>query len=137
MRHTHDMRDVKITFYTCGAVAAYTCGAVAALFEDLIEMGICAVNPVQVNAKDMEPERLKREYGDRLAFWGGVDTQRILPFGTPDEVRDETRRIIEILGKGGGYVLNSVHNIQVEVPPENVVAMFDAARTHRYKGAGP
>jgi uroporphyrinogen decarboxylase len=60
-----------------------------------------------------------------------------LPFATPDEVRDEIRRIIEILGKGGGYVLNSVHNIQPEAPLENVVAMFDAARTHRYKGAGP
>jgi uroporphyrinogen decarboxylase len=79
----------------------------------------------------MEPERLKAEFGDRVTFWGGIDTQRILPFGTPDEVRAEVRRIIDILGPGGGFVLNSVHNIQAEVPPENVVAMFDEARSYR------
>ena len=75
----------------------------------------------------MEPRRLKEEFGDRIAFWGGIDTQRILPQGTPEEVRVEARRIIEILGIGGGYVLNSVHNLQPGVPPENIVAMFDEA----------
>ena len=83
----------------------------------------------------MEPERLKEEFGNRVTFWGGIDTQKLLPFATPDEVRDEIRRIIEILGKGGGYVLNSVHNIQGGVPPENVVSMFDTGRAHRYDGA--
>ncbi len=116
--------DVKIMYHSCGAIHPF--------FDDLIEIGADAINPVQVNAKDMEPEKLKEEFGDRVAFWGGIDTQKLLPFGTADEVRAETRRIIEVLGKGGGYVLNSVHNIQPEVPPENIVAMFDSARTHRY-----
>ncbi len=71
--------------------------------------------------------RLKREYGKDLAFWGGVDTARVLPFGSPSEVRDEVQRRIEDLGHGGGYVLGAVHNIQEEVPPENICALFDAA----------
>jgi uroporphyrinogen decarboxylase len=80
----------------------------------------------------MEPERLKEEFGDCLTFWGGINTQEILPFGTPQEVAEETKRIISILGKGGGYILNSVHNIQAEVPPENIVAMFETGAAHRY-----
>jgi uroporphyrinogen decarboxylase len=97
----------------------------------MIELGVDAINPVQVNAANMEPERLKAAFGDRLSFWGGIDTQKILPLGSPDEVRQEVRRIIDILGKDGGYVLNSVHNIQPDVPPENVVAMFDEARAYQ------
>ncbi|MDP6708874.1 MAG: uroporphyrinogen decarboxylase family protein [Alphaproteobacteria bacterium] len=112
-------------------VLLHSCGAVSALLDDFIEVGFDAINPVQVGARGMEPERLKAEFGDRVTFWGGIDTQRILPFGTPDEVRAEVRRIIDILGPGGGFVLNSVHNIQAEVPPENVVAMFDEARSYR------
>ncbi len=108
----------------------HSCGAVSALFDDFIEIGIDAVNPVQVRAKGMEPERLKADYGDRLSFWGAIDTQRVLPFGTPEEVRAEVRRVSDILGRGGGYVLNSVHNIQADVPPENIVAMFDEARAY-------
>ena len=78
---------------------------------------------------------LKREFGDRLAFWGAIDTQHVLPFGTPDEVRAEVRRVIDCLGKGGGYVVSSVHNLQREVPPENIIAMFDEARSYgRYQG---
>ncbi len=109
----------------------HSCGAVSALFDDFIEVGIDAVNPVQVRAKGMAPERLKAEYGDHLTFWGAIDTQRVLPFGTPDEVRAEVRRVIDILGRGGGYVLNSVHNIQADVPPENIAAMFDEACIYR------
>jgi uroporphyrinogen decarboxylase len=119
--------DAKILFHSCGAVSK--------LFDDFIDVGIDVVNPVQVRARDMEPDRLKAEFGDRLAFWGAIDTQRVLPFGTPDEVRAEVRRVIDILGRGGGYVLNSVHNIQAEVPPENIVAMFDEARSYRPRGA--
>ena len=97
-------------------------------FEDLIEIGMEALNPVQVSAGGMgDTKKLKREFGDRLAFWGAIDTYQVLPFGTPDEVREEVRRRIADLGPGGGYVICSVHNIQPEVPPENVVAMFDAA----------
>ena len=80
----------------------------------------------------MAPELLKEEFGDRICFWGGINTQKILPFGTPEEVAAETNRIIGILGKGGGYVLNTVHNIQAEVPPENIVAMFETGVNHRY-----
>ncbi|HJM59944.1 MAG TPA: uroporphyrinogen decarboxylase family protein, partial [Alphaproteobacteria bacterium] len=98
----------------------------------LIDIGVDALNPVQVTARNMEPERLKEEFGDRICFWGGINTQRILPFGTAEEVAAETRRVIDILGKGGGYVLNSVHNIQAEVPPANVVAMFETGVNHRY-----
>jgi uroporphyrinogen decarboxylase len=108
-------------FYHCD-------GAIYPLIEDLIEIGIEALNPIQVSATGMEDtKKLKAEFGDRLAFWGGVDTHRVLPFGTPEDVRREVHRRIQDLGPGGGYVLCSVHNIQPEVPPENVVAVFDAA----------
>ncbi len=117
----------KICFHCCGSAYRF--------IDHLIEIGVDALNPVQVTAKNMEPERLKAEFGERISFWGGINTQRILPFGTPREVAAETRRIIDILGKGGGYVLNSVHNIQPEVPPQNIVAMFDAGRAHRYETA--
>jgi uroporphyrinogen decarboxylase len=108
----------------------HSCGAILPLIEDLIDVGVDAINPIQVSAKDMEPATLKDSFGDRVAFWGGIDTQRLLPYGTADEVHDETDRIIDVLGRGGGYILASVHNIQAEVPPENIVAMFDAARAH-------
>ncbi len=114
--------DLKVAFHSCGATSS--------LFEDLIELGVDAVNPVQVNAANMEPERLKAEFGDRLSFWGAIDTQKVLPLGSADDVRQEVRRMIDILGQSGGYVLNSVHNIQPDVPPENVVAMFDEARNY-------
>jgi len=117
-------------------MALHSCGSISSLLEDLIEMGVDAINPVQINAANMEPERLKEEFGDRLTFWGGIDTQKVLPFGSPDEVRREVRRIIDILGRNGGYVLNSVHNIQSDVPPENVVAMFDEACSYQGAGSG-
>jgi uroporphyrinogen decarboxylase len=112
-------------------VLLHTCGSVYALIEDFIEIGVDAINPVQVSARSMDPPRLKSEFGDRLGFWGGIDTQRILPFGQPGEVREEVRRMIDCLGKGGGYVLAAVHNIQAEVPPENIVALFEEARTYK------
>ncbi len=126
------------TVRACGEakIMFHSCGAIQSLIDDLIEIGSDAINPVQVNAKGMEPAKLKEEFGDRVAFWGAIDTQKLLPFGTADEVRAETRRIIEVLGKGGGYVLNSVHNIQSEVPPENIVAMFEAGLEHRYTKHG-
>jgi len=99
----------------------------------MVDVGVDALNPVQVTAKNMEPERLKAEFGDRISFWGGINTQHTLPFGTAQEVAEETKRIISILGKGGGYVLNSVHNIQAEVPPENIIAMFETGANHRYQ----
>ena len=105
----------------------HSCGSVYALIRDLIEVGIDALNPVQVSAANMATERLKQEYGRELAFWGGIDTHRVLPTGTPAEVREEVKRRIDHLRDNGGYVLCAVHNIQPEVPPENIVAMYEAA----------
>lgn len=109
-------------------IVYHSCGSIYALVPDLVEIGIDALNPVQVTAADMDTARLKREFGRDLAFWGGIDTQRVLPLGTPADVREEVRRRVADLAEGGGYVLCAVHNIQPEVPPENVVAMYDAAR---------
>jgi uroporphyrinogen decarboxylase len=103
-------------------------GNIYPLIGDLIEVGIDLLNPVQVSAKDMgDTARLKREFGDRLSFCGAIDTQWVLPHGTPDDVRREVRRRIKDLGPGGGYILASVHCIQPDVPPENVCAMFETA----------
>jgi uroporphyrinogen decarboxylase len=113
---------------TPAKILYHTCGSVAHLIPDIIEMGVDALNPVQVSAKGMDTRALKREFGRDLSFWGAVDTQRVLPFGTPEEVAAEVRRRIGDLGAGGGYVLCAVHNIQADVPPENICAMYDSAR---------
>jgi uroporphyrinogen decarboxylase len=109
-------------------VLLHSCGSVTAFIPDLIDAGFDALNPVQVSARDMDSARLKREFGAYLAFWGAIDTQRVLPRGTPADVREEVRKRIADLGPGGGYVLGAVHNIQAEVPVENIVTMFDAAK---------
>ncbi len=102
-------------------------GAIYDLMDDFVEVGVEALNPVQVSSVGMgDTAKMKREYGDKLTFWGAIDTHRVLPYGSPEDVRQEVRRRIRDLGPGGGYVVCSVHNIQPEVPPENVVAMFDA-----------
>jgi uroporphyrinogen decarboxylase len=105
----------------------HSCGAVSRLIPDLLDVGIDALNPVQVAAGGMDTKRLKQEYGRDLAFWGGIDTQHVLPLGTPADVREEVKRWIEDLSENGGYVLCPVHNVQPEVPPENLIAMFEAA----------
>ena len=106
----------------------HSCGSVYHLIPHFIEAGIDILNPVQISAARMEPARLKREFGDRIVFWGGgCDTQSVLPRGTPDEVREHVRRNIEVFGLGGGYVFNQVHNIQANVPPDNILAMFETA----------
>jgi len=106
----------------------HTCGSVYQLIPDLIEVGVDILNPVQVAARDMDTARLKKEFGDEMVFWGGgCDTQNVLPFRTPQQVRDEVKRRIDDLAPGGGFVFNQVHNIQAGVPPENIEAMFDAA----------
>jgi uroporphyrinogen decarboxylase len=106
----------------------HTDGNVYPLLNDLIEAGIDLLNPVHVAAKDMgDTARLKREFGDRLCFNGGVDTQWVLPKGTTEDVRAEVRRRIQDLAPGGGYILSAVHCIQQDVPPENVIALFDEA----------
>ena len=108
-------------------IVYHSCGAVFSLIRDLLEVGIDSLNPVQVSAEGMDTKRLKKEYGRDLTFWGGIDTQYVLPLGTAADVRDEVKRRIEDLGDHGGYVLCPVHNVQPEVPPENLVAMLEAA----------
>jgi uroporphyrinogen decarboxylase len=131
-RHRRMVETVKSLTKGKAKVCFHCCGSAYHFIPHLIEIGVDALNPVQVTAKDMQPERLKAEFGDKLTFWGGINTQRILPFGTPEEVAAETTHIIDVLGKGGGYILNSVHNIQAEVPPENIVAMFETGVKHTY-----
>ena len=107
----------------------HTCGSVVAFLDDFVEAGFDILNPVQISASGMDPEFLKNTYGDRLVFWGGgVDTQHTLPFGTPDTVGREVVRNVEIFSRGGGYVFTPVHNIQANVPVENILAMFDSIR---------
>jgi hypothetical protein len=110
----------------------HTCGSVLALLPDFIEAGFDILNPVQCSAAGMDPRTLKEQFGDGIVFWGGgVDTQRTLPFGSPDEVRREVRERIEILGPGGGFVFNTIHNVQARVPTENLVALFEAVQEYR------
>lgn len=113
--------------HTDAKVILHSCGAIRPLLGDLIDCGVDVINPVQVSAEGMDPTELKRNYGKNLSFWGGIDTQRVLPFGSPAEVADEVRRRMADLGQNGGYVLTAVHNIRAEVPPENIVAMYDTA----------
>jgi uroporphyrinogen decarboxylase len=118
--------------YTEAKVFLHSCGSVYKLLPDLIDAGVEILNPVQVSAKDMDTQRLKREFGDRLSFWGAIDTQHVLPYGSPDEVRAEVERRIRDLAPGGGYVLAPVHNIQADVPPINVISMYQHARQVRW-----
>ena len=118
-----ELTDAKIFFHSCGAIRK--------VIPDLIENGVDILNPVQISATGMDPFELKREYGKDLTFWGGgVDTQRVLGDGTPQGVRDDVRRNIDALAKDGGFIFAAVHNIQGNVPPENVIAMVEALREH-------
>jgi len=115
--------DAKLFLHSCGSVRRF--------IPDLIEIGVDILNPIQVAAAGMDPKELKREFGNDLTFWGGgCDTQRVLTFGTPDDVEREVRRRIRELAPGGGFVFNQIHNIQPGVPPENVVRMFETVLTH-------
>ena len=116
----HDRTDAKIMYHSCGSAYCF--------MEDFIDIGVDIINPVQVSAADMDTARLKAEFGDRISFWGGIDTQSVLPHGTEEEVRAEVEKRIADLAPGGGYVLAPVHNIQPDVPPENIVAMCDHAK---------
>ena len=104
----------------------HTCGSVYRLLDEICAMGVDILNPIQPGAADMEPERLKKEYGSRLIFWGGLDEQNLLTYGTTKEVDREVRRVAAILHAGGRYVAAPSHNIQADVPPANVVALYRA-----------
>ncbi len=120
----HELTDAKIFFHSCGAIRK--------AIPDLIENGVDIINPVQISATGMDPFGLKKDFGKDLSFWGGgVDTQRVLGDGTPQDVRDDVKRNIEALSKDGGFIFAAVHNIQPNVPPENVLAMYEAYREHR------
>jgi uroporphyrinogen decarboxylase len=116
----HALSDARVFLHTCGSVYEF--------MEDFIEIGVDILNPVQTSAVHMEPEILKEEFGDRIVFWGGgCDVQRVLPLGSPEDVRRDVRRRIEVLGRDGGFVFAPIHNIVAGVPPENIAAMYDEA----------
>ena len=113
---------------TSARIWYHTCGSCQELIPDLLDNGIDILNPVQISASNMNPLDLKREFGQCLVFWGGgIDAQHVLPRATPEEIRADVRRYMEVFKNGGGYVFNNVHNIQADVPAENIIALFDAA----------
>jgi len=121
VQYIRSRTPAKIWYHTCGSAVAH--------IPDLLDNGIDILNPVQISARGMEPAKLKAQFGGRLSFWGGgIDSQHVLPRAMPQEVREHVRRNVEAFKPGGGYVFNNVHNIQADVPPENVLAMFDAAK---------
>jgi uroporphyrinogen-III decarboxylase len=117
----HENTGWKILFHCCGGIYP--------IIPTLIDIGVDILNPVQVEAAGMEAGRLKREFGERLVFWGGgIDTQGVLPFGTREEIRAQVHDRIRTFGPGGGFVFTPSHNIQADVPCGNIVAMYDAVR---------
>jgi len=110
----------------------HSCGSIWRLLDDIVGAGFDALNPVQTSAAEMDPVRLKQTYGDRISFWGGgIDTQRALPFGTPEEIRAMVHERMRIFGRGGGFVFNTIHNVQAEVPVENLLALYRAVDEFR------
>jgi len=115
--------------HTTWKTFTHCCGSVRALLPDFVEAGFDILNPVQTSAARMDPVELKKSFGDVFTFWGGgIDTQRTLPFGTPQQVREEVRQRLKIFGTGGGFVFNPVHNVQARAPIENIVAMYETVR---------
>ena len=119
----HDMSPAKVLFHTCGSVVD--------IMGDLVDIGVDAINPVQVSAAGMDPVELKKNWGDKMSFWGAIDTQHVMPHGSVDDVKAEVERRMEDLGEGGGYVLSAVHNVQPDVPLENLLAMYRYAREYQ------
>ena len=120
----HENTSWKTFIHSCGSVEAY--------IPEFIDSGFDIMNPVQTSAANMDARELKDKYGDRITFWGGgVDTQSTLPFGNPEQVFDQVRKRVEIFGKGGGFVFNTIHNVQPKIPVENVLAMYEAFKSVR------
>jgi uroporphyrinogen decarboxylase len=114
-----EMAPVKVMLHSCGSFPEF--------LDDMIEAGLDAFNPVQISSANMEPERLEEQFGGRITFWGGgCDTQQVIRSGSPEEIREHTLRNMEVFSPGGGFVFQQVHNIMADIPPENVVAMFNA-----------
>ena len=128
----HKAVNDKIHKLTNWKTFCHSCGAVSELIPDFIDAGFDILNPVQCSAEGMDAKHLKAEFGDDMVFWGGgVDTQWTLPFGTPEDVYNEVRERIEVFGSGGGFVFNAIHNVQSNVPVENILAMFRAVSDSR------
>jgi uroporphyrinogen-III decarboxylase len=132
-------RDIYMPYYkkvnswihenTSWKTFKHSCGAIEPFIPLLIESGFDILNPVQCSARGMDPALLKQKYGKDIVFWGGgIDTQQLLPFGTPDQIRRQVKERCEIFGKDGGFVFNSIHNIQANTPTENIVAIFEALK---------
>jgi uroporphyrinogen decarboxylase len=113
-------------------IGFHSCGAMSDLIPSLIDMGVDFLFPVQPKAAGMDASTLKEKYGSRLGFYGGIDVQELLPYGTEEDVRKEVRRVADIMGKGGGYILSSAHSITIDIPVKNVVAMYEEADSIRY-----
>lgn len=112
-------------------IFVHSCGSICEFLSDFIDAGMDIINPVQVSAANMDSKKLKREFGGKVTFWGGgCDTQTILPYGTPEEVKKEVKRRIRDFAPGGGFVFAQVHNIQPDVPVENILAMYEAVREY-------
>jgi len=107
-------------------VFLHSCGAIYPLIDDLIDAGVTILNPIQVSAKNMDILKLKNDFGDKLVFWGGIDTTKLLPLGSREDVKNAVKNTIKILGKNGGYVLSASHNIQTDIPPENILELYKA-----------
>ena len=120
--HIKGLADVKFMYHTDGTLVD--------VIDDVIEMGVDVLNPVQTSAMGMDTYVLEEKYGDRLSFHGAIDVQQVLPSSTPAEVRYDVAKRIYDLGRGGGYILSPCHNIGADVPPENIIAMFEAAREY-------
>lgn len=120
------------TFKDMGLMTYYhSCGSLVPVINDLIEMGLDILDPIQPNAQGMDAESLVRQFGGRLAFHGGIDEQELLPRGTPADVRRETERLMRVLGKDGGYIVCPAHQFQPDTPSENIMAIYDTARNYR------
>lgn len=123
----------RITYtkkYTDAFYQHHTCGAVHDFIPSLIDCGVDILNPIQPGAYMMECERLKADFGDKITFWGGVDTQHLLPEGSVDEVKAEVKRILSVLDQNGGYILSPAHTVQGDVPAENIIAIFEGAKEY-------
>lgn len=127
-RHKKFLDTVKK--HTDACIHFHSCGSIEGLLDDLIDIGVDVIHPVQVTARNMDSSTLAEKYDDRLSFWGGIDTQHVLPNGTPEDVKAEVRRRIRDFAPGGGYVLGAVHNLQHGVPVENILAMYEAGKEY-------